>query len=72
MDKVQLKLYQERWQALREFEKLEALTETIEMRWQKVNFLYGMAKSMGIKTDDAKEEKLVRARWLQLIKKAGL
>lgn len=72
MDKSLIKLYQERWQTLCEFEKQEALLETIEMRWRQVNYLYGMAKAMGIKQDEEKEDRMVRARWLKLINKAGV
>lgn len=72
MDKSQIKLYQDRWQALNEIEKQEASADTIEVRWQKVNTLYGMAKALGIKPDEEQEDNIVRARWLKLIKNAGL
>jgi hypothetical protein len=64
--------YSERWQILAEIERQETLNETIEMRWNKLNYLFGMARGLGVSQNRDGDEDIVRERWMILTQKAGL
>jgi hypothetical protein len=72
MDKLLPPNYLERWQIIAELERLETLNETIEMRWNKLNYLFGMASGLGVSQNRDEDEDIVRERWVTLTKKAGL
>jgi hypothetical protein len=72
MDKLLPPGYSERWQIIAEIERLETLNETIEMRWNKLNYLFGMANGLGVSKNKDEDDDIVRQRWVTLTKKAGL
>ena len=66
MDKNDLQIYRQHWQAVEEVEKQEACNETIETRWQQLNTLVGLTRALGIFQVDDNEDEMVRSRWNRL------
>ncbi len=60
-----LKAYQERWQAVAEIERQELQTATLELRWQQLNSIIGMAMGLGL-TIPADDDFEVIQRWAKL------
>ena len=64
-----MKAYRARWQAVAEIELQELRSTSIELRWQQLNAVIGLAIGLGImKTDDSEGE--VYQRWAKLKDKA--
>ena len=57
-----LKAYLARWQAVEEVERQELQTATLELRWQQLNALIGMAIGLGI-YQPTEDESEVFQRW---------
>lgn len=67
MQASDLKDYINRWRAVEEIEREEALAMTTEDRWRQLNAIYGIAQALGLLEkmgDDGEEE--VWARWNKL------
>lgn len=65
-----LKAYCTRWQAVAEVERHELQTATLELRWQQLNAVIGMAIGLGI-FQPAEDEIEVFQRWAKLKEKAS-
>ena len=65
-----LKAYCIRWQAVAEVERQELQTATLELRWQQLNAVIGMAVGLGI-FQPAEDEIEVFQRWAKLKEKAA-
>jgi hypothetical protein len=64
-----MKAYRARWQAVAEIELQELRSTSIELRWQQLNAVIGLAIGLGImKTDESEGE--VYQRWAKLKDKA--
>jgi hypothetical protein len=57
-----LKAFLARWQAVEEFERQELQTATLELRWQQLNAVIGMAIGLGI-FEPTEDETEVFQRW---------
>ncbi|MES0361819.1 MAG: hypothetical protein ABUK20_12945 [Anaerolineales bacterium] len=57
-----LKAYLARWQAVEEVERQELQTATLELRWQQLNAVIGIAIGLGI-FESADDETEVYQRW---------
>ena len=57
-----LKAYLARWQAVEEVERQELQTATMELRWQQLNAVIGIAIGLGI-YESADDETEVYQRW---------
>ncbi len=57
-----LKAYISRWQAVEEIERQELQTATLELRWQQLNAVIGMAIGLGI-YEPIEDETEVFQRW---------
>jgi hypothetical protein len=57
-----LKAYLARWQAVEEVERQELQTATMELRWQQLNAVIGIAIGLGI-FESADDETEVYQRW---------
>ena len=57
--------YRARWQAVSAIEQQELLAATIQMRWQKLNAVIGLAIGLGILKTDSSEEQVYQ-RWAKL------
>ena len=57
-----LKAYLARWQAVEEVERQELQTATMELRWQQLNAVIGIAIGLGI-FESADDETEVFQRW---------
>lgn len=57
-----LKAYLARWQAVEEVERQELRTATMELRWQQLNAVIGIAIGLGI-FESADDETEVYQRW---------
>ncbi len=65
----EMKEYVARWQAVAEIERQELRAASIELRWQQLNAVIGMAIELGImKTDNSEEE--VYQQWAKLKSRA--
>ena len=60
-----MKNYLSRWQAVAEIESQEQLTSSIELRWQRLNAIVGIAIGLGI-NNPIKDETEVFERWAKL------
>ncbi len=60
-----LKAYLARWQAVEEVERQELQTATLELRWQQLNAVIGMAIGLGI-YETTEDESEVFQRWAKL------
>ena len=60
-----LKDYIDRWQAVEEVELQELQTSTLELRWQQLNAVIGMAIGLGI-FEHTEDETEVIQRWAML------
>ena len=60
-----LKAYLARWQAVEEIERQELQSATIELRWQQLNAVIGMAIGLGI-YETTEDEIEVFQRWAKL------
>ena len=65
-----LKAYCARWQAVAEVERQELQTATLELRWQQLNSVIGMAVGLGI-FQPAEDKIEVFQRWAKLKEKAA-
>ena len=65
-----LKAYCTRWQAVAEVERQELQTATLELRWQQLNAVIGIAIGLGIYIP-ADDEIEVFQRWAKLKEKAS-
>jgi hypothetical protein len=66
MDAEIMQNYLRRWEAVEKIEKREACSTTVEMRWQQINTLAGLAAALGIMPLEDRCEDDVRARWNRL------
>jgi len=65
-----MKAYRSRWQAVAEIELQELRSTSIELRWQQLNAVIGLAIGLGImKIDESEGE--VYQRWAKLKDKAA-
>jgi hypothetical protein len=62
---AKLKAYCNRWHAVAEVERLELQTASLELRWQQLNAVIGMAVGLGI-FKPAEDEIEVFQRWAKL------
>ena len=62
---VALKAYLARWQAVEEVERLEMQTATLELRWQQLNAVIGMAIGLGL-DKSTEDEIVIFQRWAKL------
>ena len=60
-----MKNYLSRWQAVAEIERQEQLTSSLELRWQQLNAVVGIAIGLGI-NNPIKDETEVIERWAKL------
>jgi hypothetical protein len=60
-----LKAYLARWQAVEEIERQELQTATLDLRWQQLNSVIGMAIGLGI-YQPVEDEIEVFQRWAEL------
>ncbi len=67
---VTLKAYRAHWQAVAEIERQELQTATLELRWQQLNAVIGMAMGLGI-YEPVEDESEVYQRWAKLKEKAA-
>ncbi len=66
MDKEQIRLFQERWRAIREVETRERRSATPAVRWNQVNAIYRLALSLGL-VEKAKENRRQGAsNWVRI------
>jgi len=70
--KNDLEAYLARYQAVREIERQEARSASIELRWRQLNSIYGLSKHLYLisKQQDQQEE-LVWRRWQELRERIG-
>jgi len=64
------KAYQTRWQAVEEIERQELQNATIELRWQQLNAVIGMAIGLGI-FKSVEDDFHIFQRWAKLKEKAA-
>jgi len=67
--KDDLKAYQAGWLAVAEIEQQEMRVASIELRWQQLNSVIGLAIELGILQADKSEEEIYQ-RWAKLKEKA--
>ncbi len=60
-----MKIYLSRWQAVAEIERQEQLASSVELRWQRLNAVIGIAIGLGI-NNPIKDETEVFERWAKL------
>ena len=65
---AKLKAYRARWQAVEEIERQELQTASLELRWQQLNAVIGIAIGLGIFMP-AEDEIEVFQRWARLKEK---
>ena len=70
MDATTLKAYRARWQAVAEIERQELQTATLELRWQQLNAVIGLAIGLGI-FKPVEDEIEVFQRWAKLKENAA-
>lgn len=59
-----MKNFRDRWRLVEEIETQEQQSATIAERWQQLNTIFGIGKSLGILgSDDPEEELVIRKRW---------
>ena len=62
-----MKVFVDRWRVVEEIETKEQQTATIAERWQQLNAIFGIGKSLEIlDSDDPEEELIIRRRWRRL------
>jgi hypothetical protein len=66
-----VKAYLARWQAVEEIERQELQSAPLELRWQQLNALIGLAIGLGI-DKPPKDEYKVFLRWAKLKEAANL
>jgi len=66
MDRESAQAYVNRWKAVEAVERMEAQTESIELRWKRFLSLVALAKALGLLPLENREEEEVRERWRQL------
>lgn len=67
MDKLDARFYRSRWKDVEEIELTEIRRQTVEERWNQLNFLIGMANALGLEMQpDEAEIQIARQRWLKL------
>jgi hypothetical protein len=65
METFSLRDYLNRWQLVASIELKERKAETINRRWQLVNYLYNLANSLELPQEDSHEDN-VWQRWATL------
>ena len=65
MDTYSLQDFHNRWKAVAFIEQEERKTETLERRWQLLNYLYNLAQALEL-ADDSSNEEAVWQRWATL------
>ena len=60
-----IRAYVERWEAVADIEREELRTETIEMRWQQLKSVIGLAIGLGIYQQDGNDVEIYE-RWARL------
>jgi len=65
MDRMDAKLFRERWQAVEKIQIQEAASATIGLRWRQLNAAYELAKELCVTFDHA-DEAGVYQRWARL------
>ncbi len=63
-----LKAYRTRWEAVNAIQREEHLSASLELRWQQLNSIYGMAQGLGVIQPDLSENG-VYERWAKLKEK---
>jgi hypothetical protein len=66
---IDLKAYRARWQAVEEIERQELLNATLELRWQQLNAVIGMAIGLGIYQSTGDDIEVIQ-RWAKLKERA--
>lgn len=68
----ELSAYRRRWEAVREVERQELRTASVELRWIQLNSIVGLAKALGLLQKMAldRDDRVVRERWVRLKEKA--
>ena len=64
--------YRERWQAVADIEAEEQRSASVELRWQQLNAIIGLAVGLGIpltNPEDEADEQAVWERWATLKRK---
>jgi len=51
-----MKAYMDRWKAVAEIEHQEAVSASIDLRWQQLNAVVGLALGLGILASDPSEQ----------------
>ena len=54
--KAQMEEYRARWQMVNEFQVIERQAATVEQRWRKFNSIIRMARELGLKKSENKDE----------------
>jgi len=65
-DKELIKLSMARFKIIEEIERSEAMAETLDKRWKKLNAIYQMARELGIALKEDEDVAIVRERWVRL------
>ncbi|MGD9093859.1 MAG: hypothetical protein PVF74_13505 [Anaerolineales bacterium] len=65
MDTFSLSDFNNRWKAVAAIEREERKAETINRRWQLLNYFYNLARALELPEDDSNEE-TVWQRWATL------
>ena len=65
MDKVQAQQFRNRWQEVEEIQQKEARRATFELRWRKLNAVFGMGQGLKLAADHL-DEMQVYQRWAKL------
>jgi len=65
MDTYSLREYRNRWQLVASIELKERKAESINRRWQLLNYLYNLANSLELHQEDSHED-IVWQRWAKL------
>jgi hypothetical protein len=67
---AELKTYLARWQAVEEIERQELQNATLELRWQQLNAIIGLAIELDIYESRGEDEVEVIQRWVKLKERA--
>lgn len=64
MDEKALKNYCKHWEVVNEFEINERRNSSIDIRWKQLNYIFGLALSLGFNLDKSLDEiEIARNRW---------
>jgi hypothetical protein len=66
MDKQLIRLSLKRWEAITAVEKKELKNTSINLRWIQLNYIYALAKELGLKPVTDHDIERVRERWREI------